>query len=144
MTDRIDGGGIASQWLRAETTEHMRLLSRLRGRLEAKLDRLDEAARKAGVPLDAIPDRDWCRALQRYQQGYTTLLVEERERAKLAIAARLKGGDQVLSDEEFSAGLRELGVEALKELPAADLAAELARRGINVPVVSVDDEDQDE
>lgn len=140
-----DSGGIASKWLRSETPQHLRMLTRVRERIERRLDREDRAAAESGREADEVPDRDVCRAIQRYQASFTALLVEERERAKLALAVKLKGGAgaQILTDEELEAGMRELAAAALKELPIADLAAELARRGIRIPEAPDDHGDDD-
>lgn len=136
MSVRSDGS--VSTWLRAETPEHLRLLSRMRERLVRKLDRADTAeAAPGGERRDPIPDRDWCRLAQRYQTGYQALLVEERERSKLALMARLRGDGHVLTDEEYETGLRDLQQTALKDLPPADLAAEIERRGIKLPALEL-------
>lgn len=132
----VRGDGSVSAWLRAETPEHLALLSRMRERLVRKLDRADKAdGEPSGERRDPVPDRDWCRLAQRYQTGYHALLVEERERSKLALMARLRGDGHVLTDEEYETGLRELQQAALKDLPPADLEAELARRGIKMPAL---------
>lgn len=133
----MSDSGIASAWLRAETPEHLRVLTRLRERL---VKRLDAADTKGSTE---VPDRDWCRALQRYQAGYGLLLTAETERQKLALMAQLKGG-AVITDEEYNTGIRELGIEALRQLPAADLAAELERRGLKLPAGTPENERGDD
>lgn len=127
-----------SDWLRAETPRHLTLLSRLRERLEGSLDEdvaVDENGHSKGTP-----SRDWCRAFARYQQGYEHLLVEERERAKLALLAK-RAGAATLTDEEYELEIKQLAKEAVRELPIADLAAEFLNRGMSVPVVDGSSED---
>lgn len=126
--------GSVSTWLRGETPELLSLLTKLRTRLERRLE--------ASKNPDAVPDRDWCRGFQRYQTGYAALLAEERERAKLALMARLKGQGKVLTDEEYEAGIRELALESLGSLPAEDLARELERRGLKLPAVAAEPDDE--
>lgn len=87
----------------------------------------------------ATPSRNWCRAFERYQTGYHGLLVEERERAKLALLAK-RSGQATLTDEEYELEMRQLAIEAVKELPIADLASEFLARGMNVPVSSGSDD----
>lgn len=120
-----------SDWLRSETPRHLKLLSDLRSRLEDSLDS-DVAVDETGASK-GTPSRDWCRAFARYQQGYEHLLVEERERAKLALLAK-RAGHASLTDEEYELEMRQLGKEALKELPIADLASEFLARGMSIPV----------
>jgi hypothetical protein len=133
-----------SAWLRAETPHNLRLLERLRDRLVRKLDRADKLeAVPGGEVRDPVPDRDWCRALRTYQAGYQGLLVEERERAKLALAARLKGGATILTDEEYDTGVAEIQRHALKELPVEDLVAELAKRGLKLPARALVEDAED-
>lgn len=79
------------------------------------------------------PSRNWCRAFANYQTGYHGLLVEERERAKLSLLAK-RAGQASLTDEEYELELRQLAIEALKELPIADLASEFLARGMTLPV----------
>lgn len=131
-------------WLRKETPRHTALLAKLRERLERTLDRWtdeDGITQLPDVNEHGTPSRDWCRAYQRYAAGYATLLSEERERAKLQLMARLRGNGQVLTDEEFESGMRELAMQAVKELPTADLAQELMRRGLTLPSTQPDDEE---
>lgn len=136
--------GSVSTWLRAETPEHLELLTRMRERAVRKLDRADAAeAAPGGERRDPVPDRDWCRLVQRYQAGYALLLTEERERAKLALMARLKGQGKILTDEEYESELLEVGREALAQLPVEDLARELERRGLKLPGAAAEpDEDE--
>lgn len=115
--------GDVSAWLRRQTPEHLDLLGRMHERLRAHL------------PTSGVPDREWCRVYNLYQQGYNHLLAEERERAKLALLASKSGSGQPLSDEDYESEMRALGLEAVKELPAEELSAELTRRGVIVPVV---------
>lgn len=89
------------------------------------------------MPDGVVPDRDWARVYQLYQAGFHALLTEQREMGKLEIAMRrLKNGDKPLTDEEYQREVRDLAIAALRELPTADLAAELAARGLTLPVVS--------
>jgi hypothetical protein len=114
-----------STWLRRTMGEHTALLDRMRGALQRNL------------PPDqgALPDRDWCRVYGLYQAGYNALLAEERERAKLQLMARVRNaGAEPMTDEELAEAARQIAIDELKQLPAADLASELARRGIVVPV----------
>ena len=124
---------ISSDWLRLETPEHLRLLTRLRNRLAETLD--TDLAHDADGVTRGTPSRDWCRAYARYHQGYATLLVEERERAKLVLLAR-RSGQVSLTDDEYELELRKLKSEALGELSTADLASEFLRRGMALPVSS--------
>lgn len=138
----VDTGSV-STWLRAETPEHLALLTRMRERAVRKLDRADAADQgPGGERRDPVPDRDWCRLVQRYQAGYALLLTEERERQKLALIAKLKGGGKVLTDEEYALGIAELEREALASLPPEDLIAELARRGLKLPAPAADQDDE--
>ena len=130
MAERAD----VSKWLRERTPQHLALLDKMRGALTDKFP-----VGIASEPL--IPDRDWARVYALYQAGFHALLTEERERGKLALMARLKSNGQVLTDEEFEAGMRDLAMQAVKELSTADLAQELMRRGLTLP--SVTDGDQD-
>lgn len=136
-----------NRWLRTESPKHTNLLTKLRERLEAGLEpqvERDSMGRERAIPPDTlpsgVPNRDWCRAFQRYSSGYQSLLVEERERAKLQILAHLKGHNS-LSDDEFAAELKQLAVEALKELSTEDLAKEFLRRGMSLPVGEVIEDD---
>lgn len=121
-----------SDWLRSETPKHLVLLTQLRKQLEE--------SREADRNEDGTPTRDWCRAFARYQQGYTNLLVEERERAKLALLAK-RAGAATLTDEEYELEMRQLAKEAVKELSTSELAAEFLNRGMNIPVVSDEGDD---
>lgn len=126
-----------SDWLRSETPKHLKLLSDLRKRLEDSIE-ADVAVDDTGASK-GTPSRDWCRAFARYQQGYEHLLVEERERAKLALLAK-RAGAATLTDEEYELEMRQLAKEAVRELPIADLAAEFLNRGMSVPVVDGSDD----
>ena len=130
-----------NEWLRSEAPHHMELLSRLREKLERSLEsQVEEDAdgRQLVVPADVnesgTPSRDWCRAFQRYSGAYSTLLVEERERAKLALMAKMKGGEAPMTDEEYEAEMRNLAREALAELTTDELHREFLRRGMTIPV----------
>lgn len=126
MSERAD----ISRWLRERTPQHLDLLDRMRASL---LHNLPEGSR-------GIPDRDWARIGGLYLQAFNALLAEERERAKLALMARLKGGGAVLTDEEFENGIRDLALQAIRELSTADLVNELTKRGLTLPAASAEGE----
>ena len=114
-----------SQWLADQTPEHLEFIASMRGKLVAYLDRL---------PPGAIPDRDFARVASVYLAGFHFSVTDVREQQKLAIlAARSGAGPQPLSDEDLDTELRRLGLEAAKQLPTADLAIELANRGLTMP-----------
>lgn len=132
--------GSVNNWLRRETPKHTALLTKLREKLESTLeDRWDADGLviRADVNEQGTPSRDWCRAYQRYQNGFVTLLAEQREQLKLQLMARQRG-QEPMSDDEFANGMRELAIDALKELSTDDLAKEFLRRGHSLPV-GVDD-----
>lgn len=138
-----------SAWLRSETPEHLSLLTKLRETITASLSartELDGDGKKQVIPADlnehGTPTRDWCRAYQQYRGGYEMLLAEERERAKLLVLANAKG-QQTLTDEEYEREMRALGLEAVRELDASTLAAEIARRGLTPQQLIAPDEDPD-
>lgn len=135
-----------SAWLRGETPKHLELLTKLREQITLALSprvELDADDKPMVVPADlndcGTPTRDWCRAYQRYQHGYETLLQEERERAKLALMAS-RTGQSPLTDEEYETEMRQLGLEAVRELETGDLASEFLRRGMALPVDTGGDE----
>lgn len=137
MSKRTD----VSAWLRSETPMHVELLTKLREMITASLTarvEMDADGRPMVIPADVepsgTPTRDWCRAYQRYQHGYETLLQEERERAKLSLMAQRGGAQEPLSDEEYEREMRQLGLEAVRELDTGDLASEFLRRGMSLPV----------
>lgn len=121
-----------SQWLREETPEHMKLMTRLRVHL---VDSMNSDINENGTPT-----RDWCRALQRYQGSFVALMTEERERIKLRLALD-KSGHTVLSDEELEAELRDLATESLQVMTPETLHGELARRA-QLAESLVDDEEE--
>lgn len=123
MSERTD----VSAWLRQRTPQHLAMLDKMRDAL------------RDHFPVLGVPDREWARVYGLYQQGFHALLAEERERAKLQLMARLRGNGQVLTDEEFDAGMRELGMQAVRDLPTADLAQELMRRGLTLPTANTED-----
>lgn len=128
--------GSVNNWLRRETPKHTALLTKLREKLESTLeDRWDTDGLvvKADVNDFGTPSRDWCRAYQRYQNGFVTLLAEQREQLKLQLLAS-RSGQQPLSDEEYANGMRELALDALRELGTDELAKEFLRRGHSLPV----------
>lgn len=118
-----------SEWLRQRTPQHLELLDKMRDSLMRHL------------PVVGVPDREWAKVCGLYLNSWNAMSAEEREKAKLALMARLKSNGQVLTDEEFEAGMRDLALQAVKELSTADLAQELMRRGLTLP--SVPDGDQD-
>jgi len=90
----------------------------------------------SALPDKATPGRDWCRVYEAYQAGYHALVNDVREHAKLALLAkRIAGATQPMTDEELERELDAIGKERVLSLPTEDLATELARRGIVVPVV---------
>ena len=115
------GGGAVSQWLRDETEHQLRLLSKIRERLDRVMERQDQVLNKYDAA--AVPDRDWMRAYHGYLQGFTALLVEERERAKLALAARGAGGRAPAELSGAVAALGEGDPDALEQ----QLRTEFAR-----------------
>lgn len=138
--------GSVRDWLSRETPKHLGLLTKLREKLEVSLDdrvdrdpngvpRTNDMGQPIIIPGDlndrGTPSRDWCRGYGRYQSGYNTLLMEERERWKLRLQAQQAGlGEELgqLSDSEFDAQMKELALEALRQLPEGELNAELERR----------------
>lgn len=109
-----------ADWIRSETGEHLKLLTRLRDKLAATID--DDTTEKG------TPSRDWCRAYQRYQTGYLGVLNESREQVKLRLLAKKMGEEPALTDEEFDAELRGLAAESLATLPEDEIHRELERR----------------
>jgi hypothetical protein len=131
------GDSFVTAWLRASTPEQMRMLDRLGARLHRKLDAADAKG------SNEAPDRDWTRAYEAYQRGYQHFVTVELERLKLALMERrLNPGESPLTDEEYQAGSRELGLEALRTLPVDQLAPELERRGIKL-IVAPEHEEKD-
>jgi hypothetical protein len=122
-----------ASWLRNETPEHLTLMTRLREKLAKNID--------TDVTNEGTPSRDWCRSLARYQQSYTTLLTEERERFKLRLAMS-KQGEGLLDDQEYEQGLKELALESIATLPADALHRELERRGLEAPVFVEREDDE--
>ena len=123
-------GGDFEGRLRAESERYMDLLERLGAKLSRTLE--------ADVNEHGTPSRDWARSYGNYSQGLRGLLEEQRERIKLRLMAG-KMGQAPLTDEEYEAGLRELALERVKELSTADLAGELAARGLTMPSVPDDE-----
>lgn len=120
-----------SQRLDAELDRYMTLAERLGRKLEATLD-LD--VNEAGTP-----SRDWARCYSNYRQGLLSLVTERRESQRLALAAQAQG-TPVLSDAEYEAQLRLLAADAVREMPADELAPVLAERGIVLAVSGGEDE----
>lgn len=145
-----------NEWLRTETQRNLNLLTRLREKLEASLEERPDidpgtGAQRVngdGKPMWLEPDlndrgtpsRDWCRGYARYHGGYTAILVEERERYKLRLLAH-RAGLEELSDDEFTAGLEELAMEALNNMAPEQLEAVLARRRQAVAALEAGDPD---
>ena len=119
-----------SEWLRQRTPQHLELLDKMRDSLMRHL------------PVVGVPDREWAKVCGLYLNSWNAMSAEEREKAKLALMARLKSNGQVLTDEEFEAGMRDLAMQAVKELSTADLAQELMRRGLTLPSVPPDGDAQ--
>lgn len=119
------------------------------GRLKAESERYLSLLEKLGerltrtMPVDCnsagTPSRDWARSFNGYSQGVRGMLGEQRERAKLKILAG-KVGQVPLTDEEYERELKQLALEAVRELPEQELTAELQRRGIELPVITEDDD----
>lgn len=131
-----------STWLRGETPHHLELLTKLRETITASLSarvELDGDGRKQVIPADVndrgTPNRDWCRAYGQYRSGYETLLSEERERAKLLVLAQ-RGGQAPMTDEEYEREMRQLGLDAVRELDDATIARELERRGLTQAAIA--------
>lgn len=123
-------------WLQRELPKHTQLLSKLRERLEASLEprrEVDADGNVSYVPADVnahgTPSRDWCRAFQRYAGSLGVILVEDREKAKVAMLAK-KAGLATLSDDDYAREMHELGREAVRELSEGELIAEIRRRGL--------------
>lgn len=108
--------------LKAESERYISLLERLGERLSRSLP--------ADVNTKGTPSRDWARSFANYDKGMRGMLAEQRERVKLKLAAG-KAGQAPLSDEEYEAGMRELALEALSQLPEQELRAALAARGVD-------------
>jgi len=119
------------------------------GRLKAESERYMALLEKLGekltrtLPVDCndagTPSRDWARSFGHYSQGVRGMLGEQRERVKLQIMAG-KTGQAPITDDELEAGIRQLQLEAVRELPEQELRTELERRGV---VVSSEHEDPD-
>ena len=123
------------QWIRRETPKHAELLSKMRAKLEASLEeRVDEHGFTVLPDLTpaGTPNRDWCRAFARYATGFANVLGQQLEREKMRLLAK-RAGMATLTDDEYEREMIELGREAVKELPTADLAEELMRRGLTLP-----------
>lgn len=125
-----------SAWLRLETPHHLNLLTKLRETITAALTpriELDADGKPSPIPPDlneqGTPARDWCRAYKEYRSGFEALLSEERERAKLLVMAQ-RAGQTPLTDEEYEREMRQLGLDAVREMDDSAIAAEIARRGL--------------
>lgn len=118
-------------WLRDRTPKHLELLDSMRDRLAESLQAL---------PPRVTPSRDWARVYEAYQAGYHALIADVRETAKMALMAQVRGTAQPLTDDEFEREMGQLVREQLRELPADELAAELARRGVSLPAPRKPDE----
>ena len=116
--------------LKAESEKYLSLLEKLGERLTRSIN--------SDVNAHGTPSRDFARSFGHYSGGVRGMLAEQRERVKLKLLAG-KAGQAPLSDEEYEAELRQLAIEAVRELPERELQAELTRRGIEIPVESTDD-----
>jgi len=114
-----------NKWLRQELPKHTSVLSRMGEMLERQLE--------IDINEHGTASRDWCRLFARYQSALMAVVGEEREKVKMQIMAN-RSGQQPLSDEEYANGMRELAVDALRELSTEDLAKEFLRRGHSLPV----------
>ena len=120
------------EWLRQRTPQHLELLDKMRDSLMRHM------------PVVGMPDREWARVAGLYLSSWNAMSAEERERAKLLLmAARSGNGPAPIPDDELEAEIKRLAEAALKELPTADLAIELANRGLTMPNVSSEHEDPD-
>ena len=98
-------------WLLREAPKHLRLLSRLRRQCEESLTVREGEPDADGRPTYVQPDlndsgtptRDWCRAFARYQHGFDTLIVEQREREAAA---------RQMSEAELAASVRKAFLDA--------------------------------
>jgi hypothetical protein len=104
------------EWLRRRTPKHLKLVEKMQDSLEHNF--------VAG----GLPDRDWARIYGLYSTTFAALLTEERERVKMQLLAK-RAGMSVLTDDEFSTEMVELGREAVRELSDEELDSELRRRG---------------
>jgi len=118
--------------LRAQSERYLGILERLGQRL---METMSVDVNEAGTPT-----RDYNRSLANYSKGMLGLLAEQRERTKLKLLAG-KAGQVPLTDEEYEAEMAQLGLQAVRELPAEQLRAELERRGVRVLEVEERDDD---
>lgn len=109
----------ASDWLRNETPQHLSLMTRVREKLA---DTIETDVTEAGTP-----SRDWCRTHARYSAVYLGMLTEQRERMKMALAAK-RDGQPLLDDAEYAEAERQLAIESLDTLPEDELHAAIERR----------------
>lgn len=116
--------------LKAESERYMALLERLGAKLTATLP--------SDVNEFGTPSRDWARSFGHYSGGVRGMLAEQRERVKLKLLAG-KAGQAPLTDEEYESELRQLAIEAVRELPERELQEELVRRGVTLPVITDSD-----
>jgi hypothetical protein len=117
------------------------------GRLKAESERYMALLEKLGekltrtLPVDCndagTPSRDWARSFGHYSQGVRGMLGEQRERVKLRLLAH-KQGDGDMTDDEYNEGMRQLQIEAVRELPEQELRTELERRGVPADALVVD------
>jgi|SRR5262245_864551 len=145
MSGRKGSPTDAASWLRRETPKHLDLLTKLREKLEVSLTTRNEDDADGNtlvVPADlndaGTPTRDWCRAFNRYQYGWSELMQRELEFRKLALLAS-KQGSAPLTDDEYEREMRELGREAVQQLDTGDLVDEFMRRGLAIPAVAAYD-----
>jgi hypothetical protein len=88
-----------------------------------------------------VPDRDWSRCYQHYRGANKDLLAEQRERSKLQLMAQQQqSGGRVLTDDEYTAEMRQLSLESVKQLSDDELEAEIRQRGLKVVEVTERDE----
>jgi hypothetical protein len=118
--------------LNAETEKLMTLLETLGTKLR---DNIAKDVNEAGTP-----SRDWCRSLGHYRGGVQSLLAEQRERSKLQLMAQQQSGGRVLTDDEYTAEMRQLSLESVKQLSDDELEAEIRQRGLKVVEVTESDE----
>ena len=108
------------------------------GTLERLGKQLNESLPHETVEGSDTPTRDWCRAFSRYQTGLNDLTNEQLKHAQLQLLAQ-RAGQGALTDEDYEAGLAELGVEAVKAMDRDVLQRALAERGLRVEEVADDE-----
>lgn len=123
-TPEVGGVVIRRHVLECEAARAMHLARRLGMRLRAQLIALGPRS---------LPDEEWRETAEIYERILRSLLVEQRERAKLKPNAK-----PPISDEDAMAELAVLARQAVMTMPLADLQAlMLARTAIDAPSIEV-------